>query len=280
MPIYEHDHYVGVIRAKLAEHAHVRGYQSILAREARCQKSQLSQALAGKMQLSLDHGAALAEFWELSADETHYFLTLISLARAGSAALERNLRLQLTALREQAKELHQRFRARTIADERRGELEAEYYLNWDWQWLHVLSGLATRQTTASLVERTGLPKAEVERILQSLAELGIVGRREDGWEALEANLHLKKTSALNTAYHLIHRQRAIADLGRKTRQDEAIHFSALLSLDGPAYQEGLEKLRRVLTEIREAAIAAPADRVCAVGIDFYVPPAAAGTSPF
>jgi hypothetical protein len=112
----------------------------------------------------LDHGALLAEHWQFTANETAFFLTLINLARAGNDALKRVLSQQLQAQREQARELAQRFRARSIEQERRNKLEADYYLSWNWQWLHVLTGLESRVSILGYIQRGGTP-SPLDRLL-------------------------------------------------------------------------------------------------------------------
>lgn len=267
--VFAHVDYVAVLKEKIASSGR-RGYQSELAAAARCQKSQFSQVLGGKMHLNLDHGAALAELWAMTAPETQYWLTLISSARAASAALKRQLAEQLAQMRAQAADLQKRFRAASLEQERRGKLETEYYLSWSWQLLHVLSGLDSHETSASLMQRTGLAAGDVAHCLGGLEELGLVRRDGERWVAAEANLHLQKTSALIAAYHLSHRQQAVERIRRSPTTDDELHFSALLSLDDGTYQRYLERMREVLREFRAAAIAAPADRVCAVGVDVFV----------
>lgn len=269
MNLFDHDDYLAIIRAKIVASGK-RGYQTSLAAAAKCQKSQFSQVLGGKMHLNLEHGARLAETWGLTPPEAQYFLTLISRARAASAPLRRALSKQLEVMREHASDLQRRFRAASLEQDRRGKLETEYYLSWRWQVLHVLSGLDSHETLATLAQRTGLAATEVAEALRGLEELGLVQRQNDRWMTAEANLHLQKTSALITAYHLIHRHQAVERIRRNPLAEGELHFSALLSLDKTTYERFLERMRALLTEFRAAAIAAPADRACAVAMDLFV----------
>ena len=58
------------------------GYQRQLSEAAGCHTSYLSQVLADKAQLTPDHAAGLAVFWQWNETASEYFLTMVQLERA------------------------------------------------------------------------------------------------------------------------------------------------------------------------------------------------------
>ena len=82
--VFESLDYKRYMRQQIAAHGDVYGYKSRLAAAAGCQKSYLSQVLNGAHDLTLEHAAGLAAFWQLPRLDGEYFMELVNWARASS----------------------------------------------------------------------------------------------------------------------------------------------------------------------------------------------------
>ena len=105
--LFKHRSSQSVLMEAVAMHESVWGYKTWLAHAAGCQKSYISQALAGQQELRLEHMIGLIEFWGLSKKERDYLLDLVSFERAG------NLPLRVYYLERMNRTLR-RLRRRTI----------------------------------------------------------------------------------------------------------------------------------------------------------------------
>jgi len=76
---------------QLAPKGSQRGERSRLALALNCQKAFISQVLADRAHFSVEHAIQIAQFLELDAHETDFFLLLVHLARsANNDARSRN----------------------------------------------------------------------------------------------------------------------------------------------------------------------------------------------
>src|SRR5262249_55560726 len=89
----------------LCDQPEAKGMRKQLATVAGCQPSYLSQALHGRVHLTEDHLAGIAEFLQLKADEAEFLLLLLREERAGTSVLRRMLAAQRVRLQAKQKVL-------------------------------------------------------------------------------------------------------------------------------------------------------------------------------
>src|SRR4051812_8266804 len=82
-----------------------RGELLRIARFAGIHTTNLSQALRGTKQLSLDQACLVADYFGLSDHETRYFLLLAQQDRAATPRLKQVIQVQLDELKKDANEL-------------------------------------------------------------------------------------------------------------------------------------------------------------------------------
>ena len=103
--IYEYLDYKKFLTAKIKEGSKVRGFQTRMAKTAKCQKSYLSQVLRTKYHITTDQAFRLTQFFNFSALETDYFIELVNFARTDLAPLKERILVRLTSIKESSTNL-------------------------------------------------------------------------------------------------------------------------------------------------------------------------------
>jgi uncharacterized protein (TIGR02147 family) len=208
-----------------ADGARARGQQTELARVAGCQRSFFSQMLSGDLHLSREQAMELCRHWNFDEDESEYFLTLLDLARGGSAALKNHNEKKLKSLRSSRAKLSQSLRHRR-------ELSAEdyttYYSTWYWAAIHMGIAVPGLDSPPALAERLGLPTELVRSALNRLGRMGLLKLHHGKWIYGDADLHIRDDSPLNEINHAHWRTRAILDVQK--RSADALHYTSVFAI--------------------------------------------------
>lgn len=222
----------------LKAHLHERrGRLTALARELNCQPSYLSQVIAGKVPLSVEHALTIAREAEWSADESRYFLLLVQRDRAGSAALRAFHEADLAELRKK----HQRISERIPVDERLSiDNQIRYYSSWVYAAIHVLSSIPQYQDRRRLRKLLRLDPTEFETILRELAHSGLVVVKGEKVTIGSRRLHLPAGSPLLARHHAQWKLRAVEASSRP--KAENLHYSGLLAIS----RDDSAKVREIL----------------------------------
>src|SRR4051812_16967808 len=98
---FDFDQYKSFISAWIAAQPNNgHGSKASIAREAQCQTAYISQVVLGNANLSLEQAERLSGLFQLTDDETEYFLLLLQKDRAGTERLRRHFSKQLARIRE------------------------------------------------------------------------------------------------------------------------------------------------------------------------------------
>jgi len=264
MNLYQCREYREFLVAQVNEHENVRGYKTSLAQAAGCQKSFLSQVLAGKNDLNRDHGASLAEFWGMNENETEYFIALIDFQRASSPSLKNHLVKRLRTLKAQAKDLSFEYQE----DELEGRFQAEYYSSWYWSAIHEIVGIAHYSTAEEISKRLKLPTITVQRSLRKLEKMKLIEQKTPGRFSLtQKNVHLSRESPMNAMNHANWRLQALSDLQR--HRDDSVHYSSVFTASKKDYEKLQALLRKMLAQSRETIIASPEEELYCLNCDLF-----------
>src|SRR5262245_54480093 len=74
-----------------------RGIRSKMAEVMNCKTSYVTQVLVGKAGLSVEQAYELREIFNFNEEEAQYFLLLVLYARAGTDALKKTLKKQISS---------------------------------------------------------------------------------------------------------------------------------------------------------------------------------------
>ncbi len=258
--------YQDVIRHYIDQNHGVRGYQTLMAQAAGCQRSYLSQVLHGSIHITPDHAAGLCIFWSLPQLDTDYFLNLVALARAGSPHLKKILQDKQRDIKRQASDLSQRLKSVQALNE---EMCAAYYSSWHWAAIHMLTSIKRYQTPQLIAERLSLPIALVNETLAGLERMGMIKRqRPGGWKPTQNDMHLPIESIHNVVNHFSWRQRATAHM-QLSRGFTDIHYTGAHTMSLRDAEKIKELLRQALTDSREIIKPSPEEECFAMMVDFF-----------
>ena len=103
------------------------GYKTALAAAAGFHPSFLSHVMKGKAQLAAEHAVGIARFWNLTDDETEYFVELANYARATQSVMKEYLRGRLEKIRKRGERRLLKGTAKALDSEAAKSL---YYATW------------------------------------------------------------------------------------------------------------------------------------------------------
>ncbi|MGK5082274.1 TIGR02147 family protein [Bdellovibrionota bacterium FG-1] len=262
---YSFTDYKEYIHAQIQAHSAERGYRSRLAEAAGCQMSYLSQLLHGTVQLTPDHALGLCSFWGLGENERDYFLELVHLARAGTRALKGLIAQRLEQMKKRAENLADRFNQPRVAE---GVREVQYYSNWCYSAIHILTTIPAFQTVRAMAQRLFLPESFVEESLIRLEAMGLVRFHSGRWLATQAQIHLPKESLLNVMNHSNWRQRAA--LSAQLHQPGSLHYTAVHSMSREDYERIKDDLLRLIDQSRKVVTDSKEEELVNFNCDWFV----------
>ncbi len=164
--ILQHNTSLDVLNFMIRVNAGVKAYKSILAKAAGCHLSFLSLVLTGKNLLSTEHAAALCNFWNFNEIETDFFITLVSMEKAGSALLTAKYARDLEKIRSRAAERYVQPGEPGLGEVMSLEDITQYTSNWHFPVLHL--ALKSLNNVEALAKRFYLPTGIVEDSLNAL----------------------------------------------------------------------------------------------------------------
>lgn len=264
MSLFHETDYKKVIRDRIAQNEQSHGYKTLLARAAGCQRSFFSQALHTHVHLTPEHAVGLAKFWNLTEDETEYFLELVNLARAATPALREILERKLREIQRRNEDLATRFRKTRPLEEAQ---QALYYSSWHWSAIHILLTVPEFRTPRAIAQRLEIPETFARQCLEGLAQMKLAEERGGKWHPAKSDIHLPQDSPLTAMNHGNWRGRAVADA--QMRNPGALHYTALHSLS----RSDFERIKRMLLEMIDAtrAVVGPSkeEELACVAIDWF-----------
>lgn len=245
MDIFTYQDYRQVVRHKIKENRDVRGYQSILAKAAGCQRSYFSQALNGQVQLTPEHGLGLARLWNLSSEETDHFMDLIHWDRAGNRELGNYYAARVKARQKAREDLVHRLSLKpsALTDDK-----TIYYTSWYHGAIHILCTIPQFQTPEAMAHRLQMPMAMVMKSLNLLIELDLIQVTPQGrYLPKSFNIHLPRSSPWTHVNHAQWRQRANFSL--MGNDGDGVHYTAIHSLS----HADIKRLKEMLYQFIESS---------------------------
>jgi uncharacterized protein (TIGR02147 family) len=265
MTVFSYLDYKTYLRDLVREQRGVRGYQTLLAEAAGCQRAFISQVLGGSANLTFDHAAGLSKFWNLQMSETEYFFELLQLARAGTSALRTHVRERLERLRAQHSEISTKMKSVELADEQQ---KTRYYSSWVYAAVHVLSSIPAYQKDMAIAQRLSLPIALVRKTLSELVEMKLLNTKAGRWWPTERNLFLPRHSQMVAVHHSSWHMRALADIHEQPGE-ESLHYSTLHALSLSDIEKFKEMILEFLKETKTLVEPSPEEEIVCFMLDFF-----------
>lgn len=234
MDIFTYKSYKQFLIARLK-----RGEQKKLAQHLGCQAAFLSQVLNAEPNLSLEQGVRVQSYFQLSQEESEYFMTLLHYERAGSHELKTYYSHQLKELKSQRAAVSSRIKRPKALP---SQVKETYYSSWRYSWVHVLTSIQTKEQMLLIQKHTGLSKTAIEEVLNFLEQHKLIQKKNGQWVPTTKKIHVASHEPQSEFHHRNFHIKTIQQLERKTPVD--LHFSSVLALS----YEDAEKIRDLILE--------------------------------
>jgi uncharacterized protein (TIGR02147 family) len=241
-----------------------RGLQTRLAKHMGCQQAYLSRVLAGNAELSQEQAFAATSFFNLDTLEQDYFVTLVSLNRAGSTELKRFYEKKRSEILTRKLEIKSRIKAD-------GHLSAErktlYYSDWAFAAVHMATAIGKFRTVPALASRLGLPEARTKEILEFLEECGLIEKKAGYYQTKVAAIHLGNDQALIKSHHTNWRLQALNAISKNS--PDVLNYSSIVSCSANDSVRIREVLLKAIQEIREIVRGSASEQLYCYSLDFF-----------
>ena len=199
MDLFSFNSYKELVKYFINKNKNIRGYSTLLAKAANCNKSYLSQVLNSNVHLTQDHVYGLASYWNLSDDETDFFFGLLNFEKAGSSSLKKYYRRKIRELRIRNEKLKRKIKAEVSFSETH---QIKYYSSWLYPAIHVIVGIPEYQETESIAKILNIDIKMALSILNDLSNMSLIEEKGNIWRMSKKNLHIPHDSIMSTSGHI------------------------------------------------------------------------------
>jgi uncharacterized protein (TIGR02147 family) len=239
--------YVDVIKFHINSNENqVYGYKAKLAQAAACQRSYLSQVLAGQTHFTLEHSIRVCKFWNYRKVDTDYFINLVEYNRAGSQELKEYFYAKLILIRDEQENLSKRIQDKEILPQ---EKAAIFYSNWQYMAIMILITIPSFRTTVAISQRLSLKEEIVVRVLEQLSELGLVVKNGVDWLACKNTIHVPRNSPFNSLNHANWRNIAVQNAFLSKTED--VHYTSVCSISKSDVNQIKDLVFKLIDKSRE-----------------------------
>lgn len=265
MNVFEFDSYKAFLKSYISQNE-VRGVITHLAAACGCDRTYISQVLNGKVDLTPDHMVQLCSDLNLSDLDSKYLLLLLLRDRSTSAKARAKLSQKVAALRGEAMMVSKIVLAKEQPSEIPEDWRTRYYSHWHYGAAHILTSVESTQTAAAIAQKLNIPLANATRILQELAEMGVVEHDRGRYTHKGSDIYLPRDCPQSYSHHLGWRMRAV----ERTMDREDIHYTLAFSVS----RKDVDRLRLQILELvekqRSIVRQSGAESACVFCVDFLV----------
>lgn len=257
--IYNHADFREYVSFKLDEAG--RGARLKLSSYIGCQPSFISQVMAGKNELSLEHAHKINLFFNHDTEASQYFLTMVSLSRAGSFELQKFLREQMRDQREKQMQIHKVVHK---AELHRDDL-LYYYSNWLAISVHMLAAIEKYQDPKVLQAKLGASEDEFLETINFLTRTGLIQMKDGRIQVGEAHVHLKKTEPIAQSATVLTRLKVLEKL--KLSNPRSVNFTSNFTISRQAYDSLRKRILDFIVELDEHIQRDDPEEFCTLVLD-------------
>lgn len=241
------------------------GFKSSLAKAANCNSTYISQVLSGHTNFSLEQAEQINHFLNHTPDEGHYFILMVQIERAGTAALKKYFKNQLDELIKKRNHIQGRLEMSSVLTV---EDKSKYYSSWLYSAVHMAVTIPTKTRQLEFIcETLNVSEKTLEEVLQFLLQTGLIQRVPNGYIAGTTKIHLGDDSVDIIKHHSNWRIEAIKSLEVPRSND--VHYSAVASISAA----DMLRLREVVLEFIRVTVKeignSPEEELCVFNLDFF-----------
>lgn len=263
--IFEYQEYKAYLRELIASRPKKgRGIRSQLAEAIGCQIAYISQILNGSIDMNLEQAGKANRFFGHSKEESHFFLLLVQLARAGDRETKLYFREQMEA------EVNRRLVIKNRLGLAQGLSpldQTTYYSAWYYAAVHILVTIPKFRTKAEIQEKLGLPPEKIAEILEFLVRTGLLEQKDGNYIGGANQIHLGNDSNLVMRHHANWRLRAMRSLELEKKND--LHYSAVVSLSVTDMVKLKSRLVKDIEEVIQVVKQSPEEELAVFCVDFF-----------
>ncbi|RYZ77370.1 MAG: TIGR02147 family protein [Proteobacteria bacterium] len=192
--LYSFQDYREFLTVALAE----RGRRKALCDFVPCQTTFFSNVMKGGANLSLEHSIRVCEFLGLSDKESHYFMLLVHLGKAGSEELRDYFRKQIRGVQKEQEQIRSQ-----ISEHDTVPLQQQLmlYRSWIYVAIHILCAVPEFASRRAIREHLKLPATEIEPAIDFLIRIGVLKESRGQLKLGSTRIHLPKDSPFLQKHH-------------------------------------------------------------------------------
>lgn len=265
MDIYSFRSYRPLLKAWLkAQPNGGRGQANRLAKELRVSTVLVSQIFGGTRTLQMDQAFGVANFLGLSAQETEYFLLLVSYENAATEPYRQYLKTQIDSAQINSSQIKNRVAKDIHLSE---EARAKFYSHWHYSAVRLLSDIPATQTAETIALALGTERKRVHEILEFLVAEGLCSREGGKFKMAVRSTHLEADSPWIYSRQLQWRQRAQQKMD--AAGSDALFYTGPMVLSAEDQSWIRERLVLLVREVTERARNSPSEKLACLNIDWF-----------
>ncbi len=241
-----------------------RGMRKALAQAIGCQAAFISQVLNDRHHFSLEQAQNANSLLGHSEEESHFFLLIVQLNRAGTDSLRKYFSDQIGKIKVQRKVLKNRV---GVAQTLNLEGQLTYYSAWYYGAIHMAITIPDLQTTSAIAKKLALAAPLVASVLEFLESVGLAERQGSKYVIGKTHLHIDNESKLVSSHHTHWRMQAIQSLARTSETD--LHYSSAITLSQQDVELIRENLTKAIIHNKKIIRASPPERLFGFNLDFF-----------
>jgi len=239
------------------------GVQSRLCEAAGVFTSYMAGVLKGDKQLTPEQALAVADFFQLNANETDYFVELVHIDRAGTERLKKYHEEKLYVIKEKLTALSSRTKP-----EKELSAAAKAIFYSDWRYSAIRNACSFNKTTPQKIASSLKIKIEVvHRVLEFLVQHDLVVAEKDYLKIGPTFTRIRPTDPMVYRHHINWRQKVVESFA--TENPDNLHVTAPVTLskdDAHIVRDLLHKnMNKVLAVVEPSA----SEELWCVNIDWF-----------
>lgn len=260
--VFEYNDYMKYLSLILG--ARPRGERARFAKALKCHPTFVSQVFKGSADLSLEQATQVNVYLGHTKEESHYFLLLVSHARAATPALRAYYSDQLQEMAQKRLVLKHRLNYQKSLT---AENQMTYYSAWTYAAVHMAVTVPHLRTKEALADYLNLPLKKISEILEFLTSVELVIEHAGKYKIGTASIHLGNDSPMISKHHTNWRMQSIVALEREDQK--ALHYSSVVTLA----RADQSKVKAIFIDAIEKARAlikdSPEECLCTYTVDFF-----------
>lgn len=241
-----------------------RGFKSAMAEVLSCKTSYISQVFRGDADLSIEQAHDFSAYLKFSQAETHYFLLLVQLARAGTKSLKQYYQTEIEKIQTERLRLKNRFNYGTLP---KSEDEFKYFSSSDYSLIHILTTIPEFRTREALLEKVKVNPDRLDQVLNFLVNRGLLTLKNGQYHPGTERMHLPDDASIISTHHTNWRIQAIKNCQDPEAND--MHYSSVVTISQENFLKIKSMLVKSLEECRGVVKESDSEIPASLCIDFY-----------